>query len=284
MKVLSNPIVLRMLLLLFASGFSFFMAVLMIRRMRRGLGEDVQAPSSLEQLPMHMYTAVIQQLKQQKHELQAQQQAEHRRARTSENLSAAILTNLSSGVLFFGMNGLVKQANQAAKQILGIASPAGMNAEQIFREASLVSREQGTASPAEAIQKALADGTPLKRAEMYYVTPGGEARSIELTVSGVKSLEGGVLGIACLMEDQSEVEDLRRQMELRGELSSEMALALRNSLVTISGYAQQLAKNRDPELAQQLASDIAEEASQLDRTIGGFLAGPRKTQSASNGL
>jgi nitrogen fixation/metabolism regulation signal transduction histidine kinase len=283
-KVLSNPIVLRMLLLLFASGFLFFMAVLMIRRMRRSLGENVPAAPSLDQLPMHMYTAVIQQLKQQKHELQTQQQAEHRRARTSENLSAAILSNLSSGVLFFGVNGLVKQANQSAKRILGIASPAGMNAEQIFREASLVCREQGVTSPGEAIQRVLASGTALKRAEMYYVTPGGEARSIELTVSGVKSLEGGMLGIACLLEDQSAVEDLRREMELHGELSAEMALSLRNSLVTISGYAQQLASNRDPGLAQQLASDIAEEASQLDRTIGGFLAGSRKTQAASNGL
>lgn len=284
MKMLSNPIVLRMLLLLFACGFSFFMAVLIIRRMRRSLGEDVTATPSLEQLPVHMYTAVIQQLKQQKHELQTQQQAEHRRARTSENLSAAILSNLSSGVVFFGVNGLVKQANQSAKRILGIGSPAGMNAAQIFRDASLVGRGQdGAGSPGEAIQQALADGTPLKRAELYYVTPAGEARSIDLTISSVKSIEGGTLGAACLLEDQSEVENLRRQMELRGELSAEMALALRNSLVTISGYAQQLAKNQDPELAQQLASDIAEEASQLDRSIGGFLADSRKTQAASNG-
>ena len=50
-----------------------------------------------------------------------------------------------------------------------------------------------------------------------------------------------------------------------------MALALRNSLITISGYAQQLAKNGDPDLAKQLAEDIATEARHLDRTIGGFL-------------
>jgi nitrogen fixation/metabolism regulation signal transduction histidine kinase len=283
-NILTNPIVLRMALLLFASGFLFFMAVVMIRRMRKSLGEDVAPASSLEQLPMHMYTAVIQQLKQQKHELQTQQQAEHRRARTSENMSAAILSNLSSGVVFFGVNGLVKQANSSAKQILGIASPVGMNAEQVFRGASLMRGEKDEAgSPGEAIREALT-GVPVKRAEMYYVTPAGEARSIELTASGVKSTEGDMLGIACLLEDQREVEDLRRQMELRGELSAEMALALRNSLTTISGYARQLAKNREPELAQQLATDIAEEASQLDRTIGGFLADARKKRAASNGF
>jgi hypothetical protein len=60
-----------------------------------------------------------------------------------------------------------------------------------------------------------------------------------------------------------------------------MALALRTSLITISGYAQQLAKNRDPELATQLAADIATEAKHLDHTIGGFLAESKKSQAAS---
>ena len=66
--------------------------------------------------------------------------------------------------------------------------------------------------------------------------------------------------------------EIRRQQELRGEMSAEMALGLRNSLTTIAGYAQQLAASRDPELARQLAADIAVEAAHLDRTIGGFLA------------
>jgi signal transduction histidine kinase len=74
--------------------------------------------------------------------------------------------------------------------------------------------------------------------------------------------------------------NIRRQIELRGELSAEMALALRTSLITISGYAQQLAKNRDPELAAQIAADIAAEARHLDYTIGGFLAENRKAQAA----
>ena len=69
--------------------------------------------------------------------------------------------------------------------------------------------------------------------------------------------------------------EIRRQQELRGEMSAEMALGLRNSLTTIAGYAQQLAASRDPEVARQLAADIAAEAAHLDRTIGGFLASAR---------
>ena len=77
--------------------------------MRRNLAAEVDLESnavSLETLPLHLYNTVIQQLKQQKHELQLQSQAEQRRARTTENFSQAVLSNLSSGVLVFGLNGV----------------------------------------------------------------------------------------------------------------------------------------------------------------------------------
>jgi len=287
-KVLANPIALRMILVLFAGTFSFVMAVLIIRRMRQSLNEDStagQAPTSIEQLPLHTYHAVIQQLKQQKHELLAQQQAEQRRARTSENVSAAILSNLSSGVVFFSPNGLARQANQAAKTILGIGSPSGMDAASLFRGASLLQPPpESPTSLADAVQGVIQGGETLKRVEAYYLTPAGDARVLELNVSQVRGGDGALLGAACLINDRSQIADIRRQIELRGELSAEMALALRSSLVSIAGYAQQLAQNRDPELAQQLASDIAEEANHLDRTIGGFLAGKPARNAATNGL
>jgi nitrogen fixation/metabolism regulation signal transduction histidine kinase len=37
-----------------------------------------------------------------------------RRAKTSENISAAVLSNLSSGVLFLTTNGLIRIANARA--------------------------------------------------------------------------------------------------------------------------------------------------------------------------
>jgi nitrogen-specific signal transduction histidine kinase len=272
--LLTNPIFVKMALVLIASGFAFLMAALTIRRIRKSLGEDfslAETPATSEQLPLHTYHAVIQQLKQQKHELVALQQAEQRRAKTFENISAAVLSNLTSGVLFFGSNGLVRQANQAAKTILGIASPSGMDAEAIFRDAAAVA----------GVQAALQNGTPLNRMEMEYSTPAGEGRVIEVTASRVPATDGSAMGVTCLINDRSEIADIRRQIDLRGELSAEMALALRTSLVTISGYAQQLAQNHDPDLARQLAADIAAEAKHLDHTIGGFLAENKKTRSAS---
>jgi signal transduction histidine kinase len=89
------------------------------------------------------------------------------------------------------------------------------------------------------------------------------------------------LGAACLITDKTEFALIQRLQELRGEMSGEMALALRNSLATISSYAQQLAVSRDPTLVRQLAVDIVSEAADLDHTIGGFLAGAKAAKSAA---
>ena len=69
---------------------------------------------------------------------------------------------------------------------------------------------------------------------------------------------------------------------MQGEIGAEMALRLRTSLTTISGYAQQLAKQPDSGLAQQLAKDIVLEAAQLDRSIGGFLTTQRPQKAAAH--
>ena len=278
MKILGNPIMLRMGLGLLAAIFAFVMGLLMMRRMRRSIMEEaslVEGPTTPERFPLHTYHAVIQQLKQQKHELLSEQQIERRRAKASENISAAVLSNLSCGVVFFTPNGLIRQANGAAKHILGFASLAGMNAAQVFGNATLLSASGSHANMAQAIQASLREKTPARQLALRYVTPGTEERILEIIVTSVHSPAGEILGAACLINDQTEVTQVRRQQELRGEMSAEMALELRNSLATISGYAQQLAASGDAELAQQLAADIAAEAAHLDQTIGGFLIGPR---------
>ena len=293
--LLSNPLVLRAALLLVAAGSSFAFAIWVIRRLRRAITAeadlDSASTSKLEALPLHLYNTVIQQLKQQKHELQVQTLTEQRRARTTENFSQAVLSNLSSGVLVFGLNGLVKQANPAAKAILGFHSPSGMSAEDIFRGAAVCSPESSSVYAdglgdlserlTEEIHAVLREGSKCRQLEADYTTPAGQKLRLAVTVSPVPAVDGSLLGAACLITDRSEFERIRHQQELHGEISAEMALELRTSLATIAGYAQQLALNRDPEMAPQLAADIASEAARLDRHIGGFLAAKRSPGAAT---
>jgi signal transduction histidine kinase len=168
-----------------------------------------------------------------------------------------------------------------------------MGADDIFRGAAVGSAlaaagADETFTPpaclADEIRSVLSGDCKRRQVEAEYETPAGEKRFIAVTISPVPAVDGSLLGAACLINDLSELDRIRRQQELHGEISAEMALQLRTSLTTISGYAQQLASSRDPELALQLASDIAHEATQLDRSIGGFLTTRRSAQAAAAGV
>ena len=283
MNLLTNPVFLRFLVVLGAGGFSFALGTMLIRRMRRSLMDKV-LPSegkAAETTPLFTYHAVIQELKQQKYELENSQSAERRRAKTSENISAAVLANLSSGVLFITPNGLVRQANQSARQILGFASPVGMSIGDIFREASAIPNFEATPSAASILEDSLREKTPFRQLDVRYATPSGEDRVLNITATSVKAPSGDVLGAACLINDQSEIAEIRRQQVLRGEVSGEMALELRSSLNTIADCARRLAETNRDDTDRQLATDIATEAEHLQRNIGGFLARSNATRAAA---
>lgn len=285
MTLLTNPLFLRMAVVFFAAAFAFVVGLLSVKRIRRAVQEDSflgEGDPETESFPLHTYHAVIQQLKQQKHELEALQQQERRRAKATENISAAVLSNLSCGVLFFNTSGLIRQANSAAKSILGFASPIGMNCADLFRSARVCgATDQEPTTLAEAISGALRKAAALQRMEADYVTPAGGQRILEVTVSPVYAANAELLGAACLINDQTEIAQIRRKQELRGEMSAEMALALRNSLATISDYAKTLASSSDPRQAEQMAADIAHEAHLLERSLGGFLSESRALPAAA---
>ena len=90
---------LRMVLVFVAAGFAFVMGLLLIRRMRRSITEEASfgdAPVAPESFPLHTYHAVIQQLKQQKHELLSSQREERRRAKTRA-IKQGVLQQLLTG-------------------------------------------------------------------------------------------------------------------------------------------------------------------------------------------
>ena len=280
MRLLSNPLLLKAAAGLFFAATAFLIGLIFARHLRKNIAREAdlsrEARLSADAMPLHIYNTVIQQLKQQHHELQVQSQAEQQRARSSENLSQAVLSNLCCGVLVFGVNGLVRTCNAAAREILGFASVTGMNARDIFRDAGVVDSIGGDGSLppallADEVDTALRAGIPRRQVEAEYETPGRERRSLSITVSRVPAADGELLGAACLISDRTEIAGLRRQQEAHGEMSAEMALQLRTALTTISGYAQQLANSRDPDVARQLATDIAHVSAELDRSLGGFL-------------
>jgi len=289
-RLLVSPVVLRAVILMVAAVASFVMGLLLIRWVRRSLVEIqdsfTQVPFAGEGLPVHAYHAVIQQLKQQKHELTTQQLSERRKAKASDTLSTTILSNLSCGVLFFNTNGLLRQANAAARALLGFASPVGLQTSDLFRSATLRpipdgSKTESTMTVEEVLAPALAGTAAVRGVVLNYFTREGENRVLEIAASPVLSEDGSLMGTTVVVNDKTDIERMRHDQKMRQETSSDLSVALRDSLTTIAGYAQQLACSRDAELAHQLADNIAREAAQLDRTIGSFLGGARVATTSS---
>jgi PAS domain-containing protein len=285
---LINPTVLRMAVLLFAALAAFGLGLFLIRRLRKNLVVAPEAlhyaPLAAEGLPVHAYHAVIQQLKQQKHELATQQLSDRRKAKASDSLSSTVLSNLSCGVLFFNTAGLVRQANSAARKLLGFASPVGLHVADLFHKASL--RLEGPASGSDssveqALAPALAGKSAVRGLVVNHFTRDGESHVFEVTASPVFAEDASFMGTTLLLTDKTDIERMRHDQKLHQEVSSELALGLRNSLTAIAGYAQQLAGSPDPELTRQLAGGIAQEAAQLDRTIVSFLGGARAATTSS---
>jgi PAS domain-containing protein len=282
-RILANPALLRALVVLFSAVIAFVIGLAFIRFLRQQIAQESdvsdQTPKSLDALPMHLYNTVIQQLKQQKQEILVQSQSEQQRAKASEALYQAVLADLPCGVLIFGPNGLVKTSNPAAKTILGFASMTGMSAEDVFRGAVVRTGPQPSSensepvasaepiSAAEEIRTVLRERCPRRECQSAYETPAGENRILAMTVSSIAASDGSLLGIACLMNDVSELERLRQQNPAN-LIAAETELPLRNSLRKVSEAAQRLATSRDPETVEQLANDITQNAAEIHRMIG----------------
>lgn len=293
MRILANPVLWRAAIVLLSATFAFFLGLLSVRMLKKTIAEESdvshQSSTPLEASPVALYNTVIQELKHQKEELQVQSQAEQNRARISESLSQAVLLNLSSGVLVFGANGLVKSSNPAAKAILGFGSASGMSVEDIFR-GSLLRASAGDsensdgkkiepASVAEEVRTALRARGARRLVQAEYETPGDEKRLLEITIFPVFAAETSLLGVACLINDLSELENIRQEV-VKGEMSGAMVQRLQTSLATIAGYARQLTDPCGSGLAAQAAQDIAHEASELDKDIARFLCAKKTAASA----
>jgi PAS domain S-box-containing protein len=281
-KILTNPIFVRMVAALLSAVTAFVVGVVGIRMLRRGIVEDAdlaEVSGSEATLPLQT-SVIIQQLKQQKFALQNEQQADRRRTKTSEQITAAIIANLPCGVLFVAPNGLVKQANAAARRILGFASPLGMSVGELLRNARVLCESETDVTVTEVFQSALSKKSQPDQFESPYVTPNGEERALRVTLIPVSAPSSEILGIAVVINDQSEVADLNRAKVLHAETSAEMALELRSSLSSIREWVERMKATNDPQRTRDLAADIWADVDRLERLVGGFLAGSDRARAA----
>jgi signal transduction histidine kinase len=286
MNLLANPIVVRTLLGFVLALVLFVVGIWLIRKLRPKSAEpEVERPvasTEAQGFAVEAYHGVIKRLKDQEQELQRLRHEASTRATLSESLSAAVLSNLTSGVIVFNPGCLVQQANKAGREILGYASPTGLHARDLFKGVINLRRETGesysTSEPLlEALELCITQNIPYRRMELEYITPGDQVRVLGITLSPVRGLSGSPLGAACLVSDLTQITNLSRQVRLRenlsalGEMSAGIAHEFKNSLATISGYAQMLATSTD-DSSRDFGQRIANETATLNRIVSDFLS------------
>lgn len=271
MRLLANPLFVRMAGVLVSAVAAFVIGAFAMRFLRRRIVEDEVFADGLAEDTVYPYSAVIQELKQQKFALQHDQQEQQRRAKTSEHVTASVIANLPCGILFVAANGLVRQANAAARQVLGFASPVGMSIEEVFRDSNALSESGEWVRAADVLKDALHDKPASADLEFYYDTPAKDSKSLRLRSISLHAPSGDSVGAAIVIIDESAVSHQRRTELLRSETSAELALELHTSLATIREYASQMAGSTDREFARTLANDISLETERLSKVVGGFL-------------
>src|SRR5512147_104074 len=101
-KLLANPAFVRMVVLFVFIAAMFIVGVLVMRRMRKGMVVDLSTPTpradNAPAFTMAAFHSVLQQLKEKEQELRRLRREAQERASLSENVSAAVLTNLDTGV------------------------------------------------------------------------------------------------------------------------------------------------------------------------------------------
>jgi signal transduction histidine kinase len=223
-------------------------------------GETAFAAASIQ--------AVIQKLREQEREVERLHRVERERAQQTERLSDAVTRNMPTGLLVVGANALVNLSNPAAEEALGVG------ALQYRRYSDVLGADSRLA---ELLGACLREGTTYQREEIDHRTAAGETRHLGVTISPVGRAQGKVTGALCLMSDLTELTVLQRQMRLKeslaslGEMSAGIAHEFKNSLATLSAYAQLIQQEAGSGEVAENATKILNEARSLTHVVTEFL-------------
>ena len=261
---------------------------LALRRMLQGRkaapSGDATAPKARIDNPTAFMTAsmqaVIQKLRDQEKELAALQRRDRERAQQTERLSEAVTRNMPAGLLLIGSAGLITSANPAAETALGVHTLVYRRYNEVFSEESALTR---------LVSGCLSGGNTYRREEVEYSTPNGELRQLGVTISPILGPKNQVTGALCLLSDLTELAALQRQVQVKeslaalGELSAGIAHEFKNSLATISGYAQMIRSESEGDVAEN-SQRILEQTRSLAHVVTEFLKFARPMDLANEDI
>src|SRR6202789_1889719 len=267
--------------------------VYMLRKFMRsqsagGAGEDWTSPKADVENPSAFMTAsmqgVIEKLRAQEKELARLHLLAQERAQESERLTEEVTRNMPTGLLLISATGAITSTNPAAEDALGIRTLRYRSYKEILGSDSDL---------AKMLTACIRDGKTFQRGEVEHLTSEGEVRHLGVTISPIyrsvrapvrmandlvpPAAEMKVSGALCLMSDLTELTALQKQIRWKenlaalGEMSAGIAHEFKNSLATISGYAQMIRTESKPGDTRDSAEKILDQTRALTHVVTEFL-------------
>jgi len=227
---------------------------------------------------------VIEKLRTQEKELARLHVLAQERAQESERMTEEVTRNMPTGLLLVSATGAISSSNPAAEEALGLRPMRYRSYKEILGE------ESGLA---QMLTACLRDGKTFQRGEVEHLTAEGDVRRLGVTISPIyrharaavrrhvsdprTMPERKVSGALCLMSDLTELTALQKQIRWKenlaalGEMSAGIAHEFKNSLATISGYAQMIRSESKPGDTRDSAEKILDQTRALTHVVTEFL-------------
>ena len=227
---------------------------------------------------------VIEKLRAQEKELARLHVLAQERAQDSERMTEEVTRNMPTGLLLVSATGAISSTNPAAEEALGLRPMRYRSYKEVLGQ------ESGLA---QMLTACLRDGKTIQRGEVEHLTANGEVRRLGVTISPIyqrarmtvrrnvsdppRKPEIKVSGALCLMSDLTELTALQKQIRWKenlaalGEMSAGIAHEFKNSLATISGYAQMIRSESKPGETRESAEKILDQTRALTHVVTEFL-------------
>jgi PAS domain-containing protein len=206
MKLLLNPVMLKLIGLGLLMGVVLVLGFVAVRKIRNEAISDMRLVPSAPRTDAPNFAlaacqGVIAGLKQAELQLQSRLDAEKIRRESLESIHHLILDNVGDGVMLLTPNLLVQEANLAARSLLGYASPVNMHVREVFcglHGVGLSSSDGAVGGIGQAVRDVLGNATEYRDIPARYSTPAGKESDIRITLLPVMAGQQ-VTSVLCLI-------------------------------------------------------------------------------------